>query len=1607
MGGKHTLGKRILSFGLSTAIVFTGTFSGMGSLTRVKAANPEDGLKLYYDFVLQNSFATEINDASGNMNSGQIARVNGKPEGNYEIHDVNLYGKEVKALKLPGGTDGTYLKLPDNVLNQSEDATISMWVRLTTDTAYQRIWDIGTGTSKYMYLLSDGANEGFKGYASAITTSGWSKEAGVSKEAGIAKNRWVLTTVVMDGTQMSLYENGQLVGTKDTGIQIADLGETTGNYVGYSNFGDAPTAGEFAEIKIYDKALSAEEISAMYDVTDEGIVAADKAELVLGDLSAVTEDLELPKKGANGSAITWESTNSAITITDGKAKITRPAVGQSDAAGSLKATITYQGKSDTKEFPVTVLAELSDQAVVEQDAEGLVGEVPDLTALMSDFVLPLTGKNGSVVTWKSENSAITVEGAQAIVKRPEVGSENATGRLIATVKKNDKSKEVSFDATVLAYKEAVAISEVDKIEVVTLKGHSPLLPNFVRVHYSDGSEGRVKAVWPAAIDAEKYSEEGNFTVEGSIVDEKEKLTANVTVVDKEEVAKTVVSSNFDLTDISLDGEGSILTENRDRDLAYLKLLDKDRMLYNFYKTFGMTDKIKNVSPLGGWDEPTGLLRGHSTGHYLSALSLAYASTKDETIKENLDYVIHELREMQKLSKGDAAAFTSKGVDQSVWSTNPNEWGEGFLSAYSPDQFALLEKYTPYAQIWAPYYTLHKIMAGLLDAYTYTGNEEALETAEALGKWVCNRLNACSQEQLTKMWDMYIAGEFGGFNESLATLYLYTEDETFLKGAKLFDNTKFFDKLAVNVDDIQGRHANQHIPQIIGALKTYEATVQKGEPEVKYYDIAENFWQMVVSRYAYSIGGVGTGEKFTQPYRQANSISGTTNCETCAAYNLLKLTKMLNNYDPSNADYMDYYERTLTNQILASQTPNVTAYRHNGTTYMLPIGPGSTRGYGGDYDSFTCCHGTGMENHVKYQEAAYVKTANELYVGLYMPTTVTWGAKGVKVVQTMQYPSEDTQLKVEAMNGIPTQSFDMLLRVPYWATEGFEVKVNGEVKAEKPAVSTYFRLKDIKAGDVIDIHMPWTIHLDKTPDQIGTSTVASLMYGPFVMAAKESSTNWKTLVLSANLPDSVKASVNPTTKLPNLTANKYQFAPMFSPEFATEAYDAYFKVITAADDGSAWYEATVSNATPKYGTFTLSGELVKEGTDLVITAAPAEGYKVKKLIVNGETVTVGEDNTYTVKNVRANVTIEGSFGLINPPAADPAHLEFSATASSDYTASWETVDGVCKDWEPTKSQDGTGKGWGNWPQDEGSEHYLQYSWDNPVKFNRFDIFWYDDGAGTQIPSAMKVLYQDAKGEWQEANMLTALSDASKKDAYNTILLDTVQTDSVKLVMTVRSGSQAMGIYRWKVSYEMTEEEAAKEEAITEAQGVAEDAATITADEFTSESYAEFAKAVEGLKEVLEKEDATAQEIKAAVAAVKNAKEALKKKESGSDTPTPAPTPSGGNDKPSTGGSVTTPTTPVATTLAKPSKVKAKVNGKKKQVTITCKKVAGAQGYEIYRAAKKNGKFKKVATVRSAKNLKKVFKKMKKGTYFYKVKAFAKLNGKNVTSDFSKTVKVKIK
>lgn len=658
-----------------------------------------------------------------------------------------------------------------------------------------------------------------------------------------------------------------------------------------------------------------------------------------------------------------------------------------------------------------------------------------------------------------------------------------------------------------------------------------------------------------------FSQEGEVPVQGQIVDSNLTVTAKVKVTKDAKTAPQQAASIFDLSDISLDGDDTIYTENKDRAMEYLKLMDADRMLYNFRATFGQD--TKGAQALTGWDEPTGLLRGHSTGHFLSALAQAYASSGDEAYKEKLDYMIHELRELQKLSKGKPQDFqtacTPSSAAQSKWSTDPSTWGEGFISAYSPDQFALLEQYTPYATIWAPYYTLHKLLAGFIDSYNYAGNEEGLEIAEDLGTWVYERLSNCTtEEQRAHMWSMYIAGEYGGMNESLARLYEITGEEKYLEAAKMFDNKDFFDGLANNVDTIQGRHANQHIPQIVGAMHEYAAT-----GDVKYYNIAKNFWNMVTTRYAYSIGGVGTGERFKDPYQQGNNILGNAgrgeNCETCCAYNLLKLTAELYNYNPEDASYMDYYERTLINQIVASQSHDTNSYRHNGVTYMLPIDPGQRKDFDSDYGGFTCCNGTGMENHVKYQAAAYAHSGDNLYVNLYMPTTLNWEEKEITIKQETEFPSEHSKLTVEGSG-----EFTMKLRVPYWATEGFTVKVNGKTVVENPDVSTYVEVsRKWKDGDVVTIDMPYTLHLDKTPDKVGGSTVASLMYGPIVMVAKDTRINyepmnWYKLVLSDNLSESVKVVTGTDEKeVPHLTTNGLDFYPMY--DAYNYRYHAYVKV----------------------------------------------------------------------------------------------------------------------------------------------------------------------------------------------------------------------------------------------------------------------------------------------------------------------------------------------------------------------------------------------------------------------------------------------------------------
>ena len=1147
-------GKKCVAWSIVAVMAATVVPPGM----LVKAAEPEDetggNLVLQYDFESLKT-GTIVNDTSGNGHAGVV-----RPTGSgVETQQVSILGQDYTAFVMNGGDpDEThpYVEMPSGIMNGLEDTTISCWVNMKDDsTGYQRIWDLGSDTTSYMYLIANGYNTGHQGYTAALTNSGWSKEKGPEKGTALQKDEWILTTVTFDGSEkeMSLYEDGKLIGTEKTDADLSVLADSTQNWIGYGQFKNQIFNGLVADFKIYDYAMSADEVAATYNISDEDRVARDKKSLSLGDTSAVTDDMVLPGKGETGSDITWKSSNSDVISEDGK--VTRPAAGEGDAEVTLTATITSGEVSEEKEFKVTVKQQLTEEEIVELDTKAL--DLGNLAAVSKDLKLPTSGGYGSTITWTS--SAEDVIGTDGKVTRPVGTAKEVT--LTATVTYGEASKTKEFKASVEPVYEKNDIVMVEEVSVETAIGTLPSLPGTVYVEYEDGSKGYEKVVWPTNLRTSDFSQEGEVPVQGQIVDSNLTVTAKVKVTKDAKTAPQQAASIFDLSDISLDGDDTIYTENKDRAMEYLKLMDADRMLYNFRATFGQD--TKGAQALTGWDEPTGLLRGHSTGHFLSALAQAYASSGDEAYKEKLDYMIHELRELQKLSKGKPQDFqtacTPSSAAQSKWSTDPSTWGEGFISAYSPDQFALLEQYTPYATIWAPYYTLHKLLAGFIDSYNYAGNEEGLEIAEDLGTWVYERLSNCTtEEQRAHMWSMYIAGEYGGMNESLARLYEITGEEKYLEAAKMFDNKDFFDGLANNVDTIQGRHANQHIPQIVGAMHEYAAT-----GDVKYYNIAKNFWNMVTTRYAYSIGGVGTGERFKDPYQQGNNILGNAgrgeNCETCCAYNLLKLTAELYNYNPEDASYMDYYERTLINQIVASQSHDTNSYRHNGVTYMLPIDPGQRKDFDSDYGGFTCCNGTSMENHVKYQAAAYAHSGDNLYVNLYMPTTLNWEEKEITIKQETEFPSEHSKLTVEGSG-----EFTMKLRVPYWATEGFTVKVNGKTVVENPDVSTYVEVsRKWKDGDVVTIDMPYTLHLDKTPDKVGGSTVASLMYGPIVMVAKDTRINyepmnWYKLVLSDNLSESVKVVTGTDEKeVPHLTTNGLDFYPMY--DAYNYRYHAYVKV----------------------------------------------------------------------------------------------------------------------------------------------------------------------------------------------------------------------------------------------------------------------------------------------------------------------------------------------------------------------------------------------------------------------------------------------------------------
>lgn len=495
------------------------------------------------------------------------------------------------------------------------------------------------------------------------------------------------------------------------------------------------------------------------------------------------------------------------------------------------------------------------------------------------------------------------------------------------------------------------------------------------------------------------------------------------------------------------------TAAMEADRKYLHSLPPDRLLH----TFRINAKIaSSAQPLGGWEAPDCELRGHyAGGHYLSAVALMYASTGDDGLKKNGDTVVAELANCQK------------GLNDG-----------GYLSAFPVEFFDRLRNRE---RVWAPFYTIHKIMAGLLDMYLYTGNEQALEVLEKMAGWTASYTGSFSYDHMQRI----LGTEYGGMSETLSNLYVVTGKPYYLHVAQRFDKKWFFDPLASHRDELKGLHVNTHIPQVIAAARYYELTGDR-----YYRDIAEYFWDEVVSERSYCTGGTSNHESWnTDPGKLANELS-TNTTEDCCAYNMMKLTRHLFGWNPE-ARYMDYYERLLFNHRLGTINPD------DGTMmYYLPLASGYWKVFGKPYDSLWCCTGTGSEEYAKLTDTIYFHDDDSLYVNLYVDSSLEWAEKGLQVKQETHFPEQQgTTLTITAKS---PQQVAINLRVPYWAEAG-NVRVNGATLKVFSSPSSYLTLERAwKTGDKIEINLPMKLHIDAMPDD---PSVQAMMYGPIVLAGR--------------------------------------------------------------------------------------------------------------------------------------------------------------------------------------------------------------------------------------------------------------------------------------------------------------------------------------------------------------------------------------------------------------------------------------------------------------------------------------------------------------------------
>ncbi|HET7346894.1 MAG TPA: glycoside hydrolase family 127 protein [Acidobacteriaceae bacterium] len=545
------------------------------------------------------------------------------------------------------------------------------------------------------------------------------------------------------------------------------------------------------------------------------------------------------------------------------------------------------------------------------------------------------------------------------------------------------------------------------------------------------------ALLPSAATA---SQKSAHTTAGVVED-----TANRMLTDSSVEKVAWKAKPFSMTEVRL--LPSFWKEMSELNRSWLYSLPNERLAYNFRVTAGITT---DADPLGGWEAPDCELRGHYVGHYLSSCALMHASTGDQFIQAKADELVSMLAECQAK--------------------------DGYLGAYPTTFYDRLRRHE---RVWAPFYTYHKIMAGLIDMYEHTGNKQALEMALRMAGWA----DAYSKSFAPDDWQRVLLVEHGGMNEASFNLYAITGDTKWRDLGYRFEHHKIFDPLASNQDILDHNHANTNIPKVIGAARGYELT-----GDTRYRDIAENFYRIVTEHHIYCTGGTSNGEMWHAPDAIAKEL-GPAAEECCCSYNIMKLTRHLFGQQP-DARHFDYYERLLYNVRYGTQD------RNGMLMYYVPLEPGKYKTFGTPFDAFWCCTGTGSEEYSKLNDSIYFHDNDSVFVNLFIPSTLEWKEHGLKLRQTTKFPYDERI--TFAIENAPSAPTALQVRVPYWATKGFAVSINGQQQPINAMPSSYVRIEhDWKSGDVVTVDAPLPLHINTTPDD---KNVQAAMYGPLVLAA---------------------------------------------------------------------------------------------------------------------------------------------------------------------------------------------------------------------------------------------------------------------------------------------------------------------------------------------------------------------------------------------------------------------------------------------------------------------------------------------------------------------------